>query len=254
MLRQLPAPAIFAHRGSCAHAPENTLAAFELALRQQADGIELDAKLTADGHVVVIHDRTVDRTTEGTGWVGKMTLAALRQLDAGSHFDVAFKGEPIPTLEEVFALVGRQTILNVELTNYSSPFDSLPEKIAALVERHGLAGRIMFSSFNPYALRRISRLVREAPIGLLALAGRRGAWARGWPGRLLLAYQALHPSVQDITADLVRQLHRLKRRVHVYGVNRADEMRRLFTMGVDGIFTDDPLLARRVLTTSDRIA
>jgi glycerophosphoryl diester phosphodiesterase len=91
MLTELPRPTIFAHRGASAYAPENTLAAFELALRQGADAIELDAKLTRDGHIVVIHDQTVDRTTEGRGRVKDMTLAELRKLDAGSHFDVAFQ-------------------------------------------------------------------------------------------------------------------------------------------------------------------
>ena len=90
----LPRPAIIAHRGASAYAPENTLAAFELALRQEADGVELDAKLTADGHVIVFHDQTVERTTEGQGRVLDLTLAQLRKLDAGSHFDIAFQGEP----------------------------------------------------------------------------------------------------------------------------------------------------------------
>ena len=92
MFAHLPQTAIFAHRGASAHAPENTLASFELAIRQGADAIELDAKLTADGQVVVLHDRTVDRTTNGSGEVNHLNLAQLRMLDAGSHFDIAYKG------------------------------------------------------------------------------------------------------------------------------------------------------------------
>src|SRR5512138_390835 len=99
-------PAIFAHRGASAHAPENTLAAFRLALEHGADGIELDAKLTSDGQVVVIHDQTVERTTGDPGMVRDMTLAQLKALDAGSFFDSAFTREPIPTLAEVFDLIG----------------------------------------------------------------------------------------------------------------------------------------------------
>jgi glycerophosphoryl diester phosphodiesterase len=147
----LPRPTVFAHRGASAYAPENTLAAFSLALRQEADGIELDAKLTKDGHVVVIHDPTVYRTTGAQGWVKDMTLAELRALDAGSHFDVAFKGEQIPTLDEVLSAVGRLAFVNIELTNYVSPFDELPEKAARIVKKHNLADRVMFSSFNPVA-------------------------------------------------------------------------------------------------------
>src|SRR5690242_12342962 len=102
MLESLSRPVIFAHRGACAHAPENTLASFELALAQQADAIELDAKLSADGFVVVHHDDTVDRTTDGKGRLKNLTLAELKKLDAGSSFAETFKGEKIPTLEEVF--------------------------------------------------------------------------------------------------------------------------------------------------------
>ncbi len=122
MLAQLPHPMIFAHRGASAHAPENTIAAFLLALTQGADGIELDAKLTADGHVVVIHDQTIDRTTKETGRVGNMSLAELIELDAGSHFDVAYEGEPIPTLEQVFEALGKKTFINIELTIRSLPW------------------------------------------------------------------------------------------------------------------------------------
>src|SRR5215204_4501911 len=100
MLTSLPQPVIFAHRGASAHAPENTLAAFELALAQGADGIELDAKLSADGHVVVIHDATVDRTTDKHGRVKDMSLAELRSLDAGTFFEEKYHREKVPTLEE----------------------------------------------------------------------------------------------------------------------------------------------------------
>lgn len=246
----LPRPVIIAHRGASAHAPENTLAAFELALRQGADAVELDAKLTADGQVVVFHDQTVDRTTGGKGRVKDLSLAELRKLDAGSHFDCAFRGEPIPTLDEVFKAVGQLTYINVELTNYSSLTDNLPEKVAALVRRHKLTRRVLFSSFNPIALVRIRRLLPDMPIGLLAFSGRKGALARSWIGRWL-SYQALHPEVSDVTAALVANAHRRGCRVHVYTVNRSDDMRQLFAFGVDGIFTDDPVLARQALTVAD---
>lgn len=246
----LPRPIIFAHRGASAYAPENTLSAFELALRQGADAIELDAKLTADGHVVVIHDQTVDRTTEGSGRVKDMRLADLRKLDAGSHFDFAFRGEKIPTLEEVLKAVGQLTYTNIELTNYGSMTDSLPEKVAALVGRLKLNKRVIFSSFNPLALFRIRRILPDVPIGLLALPGKSGGWARTWPGRLL-SYQALHPDQSDVTPELVEKAHRRGKAVFVYTVNKTTDMRRLFDAGVDGIFTDDPVQARQVHPVTD---
>lgn len=244
-------PLIFAHRGASASAPENTLAAFELALRQGADGIELDAKLTADKQVVVIHDQTVNRTTEGSGRVREITLADLRRLDAGSHFDVAFQGEPIPTLEEVFKAVGQLTYVNVELTNYASPFDDLPERVAVLVRRYKLSRRVIFSSFNPVALLRIRRQVPEAPVGLLAMPGSGGALARSWFGRTLVHYNSLHPEQRDVTAALVKNAHRRGCKVFVWTVNKEEQMRRLFNMQVDGIFTDDPVLALQVLAVTN---
>jgi glycerophosphoryl diester phosphodiesterase len=246
MLNMLSNPVIFAHRGASSDAPENTLAAFDLAHRQGAEAIELDAKLTADGQVVVIHDQTVDRTTQGSGRVKEMSLTQLKELDAGSHFDMRFKGEPIPTLDEVFAAFGQKLFINVELTNYASLLDALPAEVAGLVKQHGLSHRVMFSSFNPIALLRIHRLLPETPVGLLALPGNSGAWARSWPGRII-PYQALHPALDDVTPDLVEKCHRLGKRVFVWTVNQVEDMRRLMEMKVDGIFTDDPVSARQVL-------
>jgi glycerophosphoryl diester phosphodiesterase len=245
MFAQIPQPAIFAHRGASAHAPENTLAAFELAVQQKADAIELDAKLTADGRVVVIHDQTVDRTTNGSGRVGEMTLAQLHELDAGSHFAAAFQGERIPTLEEVFEAVGEKIFINIELTNYASIGDSLPEKTADLVRRHRLVERVMFSSFNPLALLRVRRRLPEPPIGLLALPGKPGGWARSWIGRII-GYNSINPEKSDVDLHLVEIAHKHGIRVLAYTVNQAEEIHRLFQLHVDGIFTDNPLLARQI--------
>jgi len=252
MFNDLPRPIIFAHRGASAHAPENTLAAFELALRQGADAVELDAKLTADGQIIVIHDQTVDRTTDGTGRVKELTLAELRKLDAGSHFDIAFRGEPVPTLEEVLKAIGQLTFVNIELTNYASPLDQLPEKTTALVKRLKLSRRVMFSSFSPIALRRAHRLLPEVPIGFLATPGFSGWLVRSWLGRLVMPYQSLNPEHRDVSPKMIDQFHRLDRDVLTYTVNDHDEIERLFQIGVDGIFTDDPPLALQIRKLAKR--
>ena len=247
MLAQLPHPMIIAHRGASANAPENTLAAFQLAVQQGADGIELDAQLCADGQVVVIHDSTIDRITKESGRVKDLPVTTLCRLDAGSHFDVAYKGEPIPTLAKVFEILGRDTYINIELKNYDTPLDALPEKVAALVRRYGMLRRVLFSSFNPLSLYRIHRLLPEVPLGLLALSGIKGAWARGWLGKMLIPYQSLHANLEDITEALVRRVHSENHEILVYTVNQASDMFRLLDYGVDGIITDDPALARRVV-------
>lgn len=241
-----PQPLIFAHRGASSYAPENTLAAFELALQQGAPAIELDAKLCADGHVVVIHDQTVDRTTFSSGRVKDLGLSDLRRMDAGSHFDICFKGEKIPTLEEVLITIGRRALINIELTNYGSPRDNLPYTVAELVSKYDLVSNVLFSSFNPIALVRVHRLLPTAPIGLLALTGAPGAWARSWLGRLI-PYQSLHPELGDVNPKLIRNIHKHARKVIAYTVNQEEDMRRLIQMGVDGFFSDDPVLALEMI-------
>lgn len=246
LLFDLPKPIIFAHRGASAYAPENTLAAFALAVKQGAPAMELDVKLTFDEEVVVIHDPTTLRTCGVNGTIKKMTLSQIKQLDAGSHFDTAFTGEKIPTLQEVFDLVGKKIFINIEITNYTSIFDNLPNKVAELVKKNKLQQWVFFSSFNPIALWKIKHLLPEIPIGFLAEAGKPGKLARSrffeW-----LNYQAFHPYYADVNPNLVQYHHQKKRLVNVYTVNQAETMRSLHQMQVDGIFTDDPILAQQVL-------
>jgi len=244
MWTDLPRPVIIAHRGDSAHAPENTLAAFHLAIANRADAIEFDVKLSADGEVIVLHDQTVDRTTNGHGDVRNLSLAALRDLDAGARFDARYRGERIPTLEEVFEAVGRRIHMNIELTNYATPNDALVEKVVALVKKHQPQEWVLFSSFLPRNLRRAQELLPEIPRGQLAWRG----WV-GWPARTFgwRGHFALHPYQTDVNKNLVSRLHHAGKRIFVWTVNQETEMQRLLHLGVDGIFTDDPALLRRVI-------
>lgn len=232
-------PAIIAHRGASAQAPENTLEAFELALEQGADGIELDVKLSADGVPVVIHDPTVDRTTDGKGFVHKLSLGALKELDAGN-------GQHIPTLDKVFAAVGGQLLINVELTNYTTKKDQLVDKVVEVIKKHDLADSIIFSSFLPKNLKRAEELLPQTPRGLLALPN-----FLGWVTRKIIfrmgAYQALNPSLKNTTKKQISAVHNMGRKVYTWTVNEADDMRQLAAWGVDGIITDDPQLAIEIL-------
>lgn len=238
-------PIILGHRGAKKYAPENTLAAFHLALEQGADGVELDAKLSADGVVVVHHDTTLDRTTNGKGKLAHHTFAQLRALDAGSFFAEQFRGEKIPTLEEVFESIGKRAIINVELTNYSTPRDRLVEKVCELVKRHALQKSVIFSSFFAGNLTKAARFLPEVPRGLLTQVGLLGLWGRSF-GFNFGDYAALHPFLTDVTAQTVQRVHRLKRTINVWTVNAEEDIRRLMSWGVDGLITDDPLLAVRV--------
>lgn len=239
-------PLIIAHRGASMHAPENTLAAFHLAALNGADAIELDAKLSADGQVIVLHDQTVSRTTNGSGAANRLSLEAMKELDAGQWFSPEFAGERIPTLAEVFEAVGDQLFINVELTNYASPRDPLPARVADLVQRSGLEDRVLFSSFNPVNLLRIRSRLPNAQIALLALPGLPGLVARSKIGRLV-SPRFIHPSQTEVTQAYINKEHACKRKVNVWTVNDPAKMRQLFRWGVDGLFTDDPRSARQVL-------
>ncbi len=249
MFENLSYPIIFAHRGASTHAPENTLASFRLALSQGADAVELDVRLSADGQVVVMHDPTVDRTTNGHGRVAQLTLTELRLLDAGSFFSEKYRGEKIPLLEEVFEAVGRKMFINVELKNSAATCDQLIEKVCALVKKQGLEKRVILSSFLVSNLKKAKRLLPEVPRGLLVAGGWKGAWTRSF-GFSFGDYAALHPYLADVTKQQIVRIHRLRRRVHVWTVNKAEDIVRLTNWGVDGILTDDPQVALRALGRS----
>ena len=234
-----------AHRGASAAAPANTLAAFEKAIELGADGIELDVHLSVDGVSVVIHDATVDATTNGSGRVAEMTLAQLKQLDAGSWFAPTFAGERIPTLEEVLEAVGNQLLLNIELKS-TTWGNELEQAVVAQVERHGLDERVLFSSFNPLSLWWIKKIAPHIPVGLLYV-----------PGLPLFLYQVLltalvpheacHPGHTTVDAGYVAWARRNGYQVNVWTVDDPDEMRRLVDLGVDGIITNVPDVLHSVL-------
>lgn len=228
-------PKIIAHRGASAHAPENTMAAFQLALDQGADGIELDVMLTKDNRIAVIHDDTVDRTTNGSGRVRDMTLAELQALDAGEE-------EKIPSLDEVLERFGGRFLINIELKNYSSVLDSLPTEVAKLVKSTGMMESVLISSFNPFNIARFRKQAPEAVLGLITQPKQ----AKHWMWRLF-KYDALHPHFSDVDAVLVAALHARNRQVNVWTVDEAEEIRRLASLNVDSIVTNDPKYAREVL-------
>jgi glycerophosphoryl diester phosphodiesterase len=248
MWNGLSRPTVIAHRGDKAYAPENTLASFNQAAEKGADAIEFDVKLTSDGKAVILHDQTVDRTTNGRGDISRLSLAEARKLDASIQFPGRFPGEKIPTLEEVFESVGRKLYMNVELTNYSTPGDSLVPIVVELVKKHGLQGRVLFSSFLVRNLRKAATLLPEVPRGLLTLSGLLGLWGRnfGWRGD----YYALHPFLRDAKPGLVDRVHAAGKRVNVWTVNTEDDLKHMVGLGVDGIITDDPALALNVLGRS----
>jgi glycerophosphoryl diester phosphodiesterase len=246
LIEQIRSPVIFGHRGASKYAPENTLAAFSLTFKLGAPAIELDAKLSSDGEVVVIHDPTVDRTTDGKGKVNELTLHQLKVLDAGSFFSSKFKGEQIPTLDEVFELSRGKYLVNVELTNYSSFNDQLVPKVAAIVKNHKTLNSVIFSSFSPWNLTRIKNFFPDARTGLLTPNG-----FIGFLGRSVLmrgiSPRYIHPELKDVTPQYIAKEHRSKRRINIWTVDDPVDLKWLIKAGIDGIITNDPLLALKIL-------
>jgi glycerophosphoryl diester phosphodiesterase len=231
------------------YAPENTIAAFELAVEMGADAIELDTMLTADGTPVVIHDQSLERTTNGCGSVALKAVADILLLDAGSMFDARFAGEKIPTLEEVFSAVGNKILINVELKNYASPFDRLPGIVVDLVREAGLSDRVILSSFNPIALikaQRASKKIRRA-----ALIGGGPKIVRGIIEEFT-DYFALHPEVSLVNQGVVDKHHAAGHKVNAWTVNEESVMTKLLSMGVDGLITDKPDIAKKVIELRTR--
>jgi glycerophosphoryl diester phosphodiesterase len=238
-----------AHRGASAAAPPNTLAAFEAALQLGADGVEFDVRLCADGVPVVIHDATVDATTDGSGAVGRLTLSELKELDAGAWFGPAFAGERVPALTEVLEALGGRTLLNVELKGGALLDDLLERAVAKAIEVHDLAEHVHISSFNPLMLRRLHRHAPHLSMGFLYTSS---AWLEGVIGRTMApqGLMALHPHHTLVDEGYVRRARQHGYRIHVWTVDEAPEMRRLIHAGVDGIITNVPDVLRDVLGQS----
>ena len=244
-INNLPPYAVIAHRGASAFAPENTLSAFRAALKAGAHGIELDAKRSADGLVVVMHDPTVNRTTDGMGYVHQLKAAELTKLDAGAKFHPDFSGERVPRLEDVFEEIGKKILINIELTNYISFGDGLPEAVAELVRRHNIVEWVFFSSFDPRNLRLIRKHLPAAPCAMLSLPGWKGMAARGWVG-MWAGPDALNPWHQDVSERLVQKENARRRKVITWTVNGIEDLRTQKKLGVDAVITDDPARALAV--------
>jgi glycerophosphoryl diester phosphodiesterase len=226
------------------------MAAFARAVALGAHGIELDVHLSADGVPVVIHDFTVDATTDGSGPVSGMSLAQLKELDAGSSFDPAFAREPIPTLAEVLEAFGHRLFLNIELKTTSPSDNGLERAVIAQVREHGLDrnDRVLLSSFNPFSLRRAWRLAPHIRRGLLYAPGLPLPLRRAWLAPLA-PHQARHPEHTMVDARFMAWARRRGYQVNTWTVDDPAEMRRLVDLGVDGIITNVPDVLGRFLAS-----
>jgi len=231
---------VTAHRGFSGQYPENTPAAFRAAIAAGADMVELDVHLTRDDEVVVIHDDTLERTTDGKGAVADRTLAELKRLDAGSWFAPRFAGERIPALAEVLALTRGRIRVNIELKKGKRAFpytmEELADRTLAVVEGAGMADQVLFSSFDPVAVDRVRSVRPRLPIALIVDKPWETPEDPGGGTR----YPALNCRTTVLTEANIRRARAEKIEVHVWTVNTREAMERFIALGVDGIITNHP--------------
>jgi len=232
-------PQIYAHRGARMVAPENTLPAFERALAMGVDGIELDVHLSSDGQLVVIHDFTLEKTTNGHGLVTRQTAAELARLDAGSHFSPEYSHVGVPTLNQVFDLVGNRCRVNVEIKSEEPDGGPAADALVALLRARRLHDQVIVSSFNPITLIKLRWLEPTLALGLLYEEPLPPHLQQAWLSPILQP-QALHPWSPLVTEPFMAWARALGLAVNVWTVNDLPEARRLAALGVDVIMSDVP--------------
>ena len=241
---------VIAHKGASALAPENTLASFEKAINMGVDMIELDVRHTKDEEVVVIHDETLNRTTNGTGQVYDYTLQEIRKLDAGSWFDPMYNDQKVPTLKEVLDLVAGRCKVLIEIKHMDHPhYDDFAEKLVEVVrsEKNGYDWVILQSYENEYleAIHNLDEkvqtkklLIGEDSTPLIAFY----IETRVHLGRAKLEgdLSSLNPEYTTLSTRRIFRMHAHGFKVYTYPVNTREDMVKMMHMGVDGIITDHP--------------
>lgn len=230
-------PLLLGHRGAKARAPENTLGAFAAALADGAHGVELDTTLAGDSVPIVLHDGTLDRTTNATGKPTDHDADELAQIDAGSWFP-GWGFEPVPRLHEVLRQMPDGAVVNVEIKGPSPGFVSVERRVVEVIRTHWPRVQVIVSSFHPAQLLEVRRIAPDLPIGLLfaddALLPLRTAWTAP-----LLVPDALHPPASIVTPALVRACREAGLRLNVWAVRDEHDAARLLALGVDGLIVDD---------------
>jgi glycerophosphoryl diester phosphodiesterase len=226
---------VVAHRGASAYAPENTLAAFRLAAEHGADAIEFDVRATSDGHPVIIHDASLERTTDRAGEISALTLEEVRRADAGARRGQPFDGEPVPTLDEVLAMARGRLLVDIELK-----VAGVETMVLEALARAEMMDDALVTSFLEDALIRVQAAHPRPSVGLL----------QQWPDlerAAALGVEMYLPHVRALSAETVQFC-----RTHGLGVipwtaRSEEDARTALALGVDGLIADDPVMVRRVL-------
>lgn len=240
---------ILAHRGASAYAPENTIIAFKKAIEMGADGFELDIHLSKDGSLIVIHDESVNRTTNGSGFIKDLTLDEIKKLDASSWYNPKFSKEKVPTLDEVLHLIkDTQLLINIEIKHGPFFYKSIEQKIVNCVVKYDMQDRVIVSSFDHYTLTKIKKIDPSVKTGALFVSRTNAPWKY----IKKIGADALHPHFISVTSELVKNCHENNIKIHTYTVNEPEHIKYLAKLGVDSIITNFPDRAKEIVDSLNK--
>ena len=234
----------FGHRGYSGKYPENTLPAFEKAIEAGADGIELDVQYSKDGKLVIMHDETVDRTTNGTGYLKDKTLEELKTLDASFKFHDETGFVSVPTLCEYFDLVkDKDIITNIELKTGVFEYEGIEQDVYECIKKYDLADKVIISSFNHYSVMRMHAIAPELKCGLLT-----DCWIIN-VGKYVhdLGIPCYHPEFPNLTPEITAELKQYGIQINTWTVNTVEDFKRLESLGIDIAIGNYPELIKSAM-------
>lgn len=234
---------VWAHRGASAYAPENTLEAFDLAAKMKADGVELDVHLSKDGVLMVGHDESINRCSNGEGYIRDYTCAELKKFDFSYKFPQQYAGARMPTLAEVFDLLKPTGLfINIEIKSLPFIYKGIEEKLDALATDMGMQDSIMYSSFDHYTLVHMRELNKNVPLGILYSEG----IYQPWKYAASIGVTALHPHYASLQYPVTANSRAAGIRVHPWTVDGEDVLMDMYAQGVDAVITNKPDVALRL--------
>ena len=242
-------PIIIGHRGASALAPENTLAAVRHAVESGAQAVEVDVLISHDGKPVCIHDATLQRTTNGSGWVADLTVRELKDLDAGSWFSDEFKGERIPTLDQVLVAVHAPTRVNVHLRAHENESDRCEVAVVDAILAANAVSRTWVTHHTRHGLHRIKSLSPELRLCWVSPGGESDA--EYVDDAYYMGFHMLQPPIHSVTESFVHYAHEREMWVNVSYARTEEDITHLVGLGVDGIFVADPGMMRDLLHTHE---
>lgn len=243
-------PTVFAHRGASKLYPENTLPAFKKAIEFGVDGIELDVQLTKDGHVVVIHDEQIDRTSDSNGWVKDKTLKELKSLDFGSWFSEECKDIRIPTFREVLELLSSwKGTLDVELKNGPIICPGIEQKVINLIKEYSFENRTIISCFNHNSLVECKKIEPKIKTGIIYIAGIYNPWEYA----KRIKADAIHPLYYNMLPEVVNGCKENHIEMNYWTIDDPKYIKAAYSLNVHGIITNVPDKAMQIFNELENI-